>query len=619
LELANIQFIISAFPAVLTGCKDIFIAEPYVFHVLEKNKLLSEYNSVKVAPYMRQNKLDIIADSSFIDEKYEMYLPLLSQRLNKIHNTDFTQKFWKKYLGLGFVRYLTAFYDTYKVIDANFKPNIHFCKVLDSSSYFLPIDFEDNRQCFLNSDFGQEQILSIYFYNKYPNLFTTYYGTYLENVLSENPSEENNLSNNSAYLKKDFKSIIRDSRLYHFLRYVRNILFRKNLAINKNKITIGIMGSFFSYTNLETLVHKSKNRITNINYDLRITDTKVGINLEERNHIAKAEDGFDEFDKFFFYSMKFCLPKICIEYFLDINESCKTIINNYPRLKYVTSEAWLSDSYLSILIAVLQDKGVKHIYNEHNCIFHPFEGKYVEHVAPLCDIYASVGWIDKKYENFKQLGSLFQYSIEGSFDKKYKILFVGVPLMVKMQHLSSAWGYAGENVPRNINFLQSFFSGLQLSTLNEISYRPYPPKHISHILSYDKEFILNKYIQNFKEFTNTDESSKIQMRQSELVVIDYISTSYLECLVMNIPFILFWDIEAYYLKDEYADFFTPLVNVGICQTNPAEAAKFVEKIKDNPAEWWFSESTQAGRKEFMDKNLGEPQVMIDYLLGLANT
>jgi putative transferase (TIGR04331 family) len=109
------------------------------------------------------------------------------------------------------------------------------------------------------------------------------------------------------------------------------------------------------------------------------------------------------------------------------------------------------------------------------------------------------------------------------------------------------------------------------------------------------------------------------MRQSELVVIDYISTSYLECLVMNIPFILFWDIEAYYLKDEYADFFTPLVNVGICQTNPAEAAKFVEKIKDNPAEWWFSESTQAGRKEFMDKNLGEPQVMIDYLLGLANT
>ena len=133
------------------------------------------------------------------------------------------------------------------------------------------------------------------------------------------------------------------------------------------------------------------------------------------------------------------------------------------------------------------------------------------------------------------------------------ILYIGVPFMVKMHHYSSAWGFSGENVPRFLEFITQFFSALETVTQGEISYRPYPPQNLNHILIYNKEGILKNFVSSFREFTDTRESSKFQMQQSSLVVIDYISTSYLECLHMNIPFILFWDKDSYFLKEEFYD------------------------------------------------------------------
>ena len=114
-------------------------------------------------------------------------------------------------------------------------------------------------------------------------------------------------------------------------------------------------------------------------------------------------------------------------------------------------------------------------------------------------------------------------------------------------------------------------------------------------------------------------SAKLLMRESELVVIDYISTAYLEALIMNIPTIFFWDPNSCYLNEDNLNFFDSLIAVGICQTDPIKAAMFVESIMVDPQAWWMSESVQQAKNDFLNANIGEPDVMIKYLLGLSKS
>lgn len=600
------KFLLSAFSIASEDSKNLFIAEPYVYHKLEANGSLDRHDSVEVADFCRKTKEDLISDSQFVDKKYVLYLPLIADRLNKTLDLALPVEFWRKYLSLGFIRYLTAFHDTYQLLESVFNEERFDYTALHPADYIVPYDFEDNRQLFLNSDLGQEQIFSIYLNVKYPGKAAWFRRPYEATAGAERPkSAAGRLIGKLKRLKRA-----------HIYKLVQRIISVIRFKQEKSEVLVGIIGSFFSDRNFEKLRNRSRNTIRNL--PLPVVAKNYGsLNDRGREFVAANEPWFDDFDRFFFSSMTTCLPRICVEEFPFIKNRCEAFLNQFPRLKYIVSEAWLSDSYINAVLACAQTRGIQHVYNEHNCIFYPFAGDYVKHVSQLCDIYATVGWNQPGYPNSIPTASLYSYDEPGRFKRKYKILYIGVPFMVKMQHYSAAWGFSEENVPRNIEYLSEFFSTLKVETLSEISYRPYPPQNLRHILVYDKEMIFRNVISKFKEVTDTTESSKRQMKQAGIVVIDYISTSYLECLVMNTPFIFFWDIHSYYLKEEHSDFFAPLIEVGICQTNGVEAAKFIEQIKDDPAAWWFSSAVQQARKVFLDRNLGEPEVMINFLVSLA--
>jgi putative transferase (TIGR04331 family) len=97
------------------------------------------------------------------------------------------------------------------------------------------------------------------------------------------------------------------------------------------------------------------------------------------------------------------------------------------------------------------------------------------------------------------------------------------------------------------------------------------------------------------------------------VLIDYISTSFIESLLMEVPTIFFLDKESYYLKEEYSSFFDDLIDANICQTNPIEAANFVNEIFHDPNGWWNSITVQTAKENFISKNLNTNNNLIDYL------
>jgi putative transferase (TIGR04331 family) len=113
------------------------------------------------------------------------------------------------------------------------------------------------------------------------------------------------------------------------------------------------------------------------------------------------------------------------------------------------------------------------------------------------------------------------------------------------------------------------------------------------------------------------DTSRSLMQHSRLVIVNYLSTAYLESIIANIPTIVFLDIATMHLQEKYTTIFDGLIRVGIFQTNSDDAATFINRIKDYPEIWWNSVEVQSSRKEFLDANFGDLDNMIQYLLAEA--
>ena len=122
-----------------------FIADPYVYHVLERNDDIKNYDEIEVANYLRNTKNDLIEDDDSVNLKYDKYIKILASQLNHIHNRNYKLAYWKKSLSMAFIRYITAFYNTFKICETYFNPETHICNILSKDSYFTPKDFEEHR------------------------------------------------------------------------------------------------------------------------------------------------------------------------------------------------------------------------------------------------------------------------------------------------------------------------------------------------------------------------------------------------------------------------------------------------------------------------------------------
>ena len=108
-----------------------------------------------------------------------------------------------------------------------------------------------------------------------------------------------------------------------------------------------------------------------------------------------------------------------------------------------------------------------------------------------------------------------------------------------------------------------------------------------------------------------------QIRNAKLVIHDYISTSYIESLLLNIPTVLFFNKESSFLNDDHRDFFKPLIDCKICHTDPNDCADFINQIFSDPSDWWNSEIVQYAKNEFLKRNINKPEKMFNYLINIS--
>lgn len=89
--------------------------------------------------------------------------------------------------------------------------------------------------------------------------------------------------------------------------------------------------------------------------------------------------------------------------------------------------------------------------------------------------------------------------------------------------------------------------------------------------------------------------------ESKLVVHNYLGTSWLETLAMDIPTVCFFDQDTYAFRAEAQPYIDAMERVGILHRSALEAARFVAGVMADPQGWWQKTEVQDARQAFVSR------------------
>lgn len=602
-----INFIVSNFRQLwLNNAQSLFIIEPYVKSVLQQEGVINQYESVQCPPAGKITTQSFEADDAYINRKRDIYIELIAARLNNHFNSNYPYRFWAKILSLGLIRHLTLAHQLFNDCEQYFDAESHHCNILSQTSYIVPYNFEEVRQLLQNSDFGQEQLFSLYIHLFYPHRYQEIDASF--ELPKKSPTAKRRRTNAKTVLVELLNRLRRLSIKRVAIKLVYN-------SRNKSTIKLGILGAFFSRPHLEKLILRSGGKIQEIPNDAIQLCHNRAVDIERRKQLFQAEPDFDKFDHFVFHTLNYFFPIALLEDFTANVAAIKTNMAAYTSLNYLVSEAWLSSTAHSLALALMSEQGIKHIYNEHNCLFYPWAGSMTAQSAALVDVFYSLGWHDPEIPNIVKGASLFEFKIPLEKEKTYSTVLFSNVALVKLPQYSSAYSFCGKFVPEYVVYMQQFFDALSTTNKNSIIYRGPTQKH-DGLLRYDKNYLLHPHLQHMQAKDTSMHTGREVMARSRLIIVDYLSTTHLESLHMNVPTVILLNPAINLLTEKYQSFFDKLITAGICQIEPLAAAEFIEQIMDDPESWWFDSETQCLKDEFMQENFAKPETAIDFYLHL---
>ena len=95
---------------------------------------------------------------------------------------------------------------------------------------------------------------------------------------------------------------------------------------------------------------------------------------------------------------------------------------------------------------------------------------------------------------------------------------------------------------------------------------------------------INKHL----KIDNGEENITKLFSIAKLYIGTYNATSFLEAIFLDIPTVIYWDVNQWEIREEAKVYFENLKKVKVFHDNPFSAAKHVNEIYDKVDEWWNS-------------------------------
>jgi putative transferase (TIGR04331 family) len=141
-----------------------------------------------------------------------------------------------------------------------------------------------------------------------------------------------------------------------------------------------------------------------------------------------------------------------------------------------------------------------------------------------------------------------------------------------------------------------FLKEITQNIRNKTIYRP-PEKDRRHGF---KQSILDKFPE-VRHIRDWSVPIDLAIRRSRIVAVDNRESVYLQAMALNVPTVLFYEPKFKHCRESAKPYIELLKEVGILWNCPLAAAKHINKIYDNPLEWWAAEKTHEARRIFVNR------------------
>ena len=539
----------------------------------KKNIFLEENYSVDPKKYNAGNKIEINRKKDYfkyICRIYEIILENLTVALNKSHKQNFSKKYWELLISRWLWIYIAYIYSAWEIIRIVEKKNKIKSTILLSlnSKNFIPSSTLHFHNMAMKNEYWSSWVFNkIINYKKRKNL------VYVE-------PNNNNIRKNLNLLDEKVPVY----KIFNFIFKPKKFFFYKFQLPKKIKIKFFLSKCYFIFKKIKY-----------------VQNLKNENNKSLRDEFYNFKNSDDDFINFLNKFLKNNFPRIFLEDYSRLENSYLKL--NWPtKPKYIfTSYGFYYDEIFKIYASKLRENDyTKLIIGQHggssgmedNSLETFFETK-------ISDRYLTWGWKENKKHY-----PLFATTVEDIkkkffFNKKNKIILVLHNLTLSPIRPSLNSGVATSDVNKiYIKLVVDFMKYLNCDIKHKVEANI---KGGADLLknSFIRSSILSEH-SKLKFIKNNKFTHEVRNKYN-LQVEFYLSTGFLEAMLLNNPVILIYNKLIRRQKKEVLNQIQLLIKKNICFTDSKKASEFVNNNYGSIDKWWNDPAVQRTRKLFCEK------------------
>lgn len=513
-------------------------------------------------PLLWKNTEDIESAVKYCFDVFIDMLDEISSLLNEIHGLDKPRRYYHCIIGNWLYHFIHETYDKFLSLKAaaSLHPSISTF-TLDRKHFVVPTD--------------GDALLKLTCYNDEYNL--QLYSQILEflPIKTELKSLKKPLEQSCSYRtdgNTDNGSRTRSEKLFELF----NSMFRTRAVM--------LSGTHFKHrSDYIRLALASRFLFISDNMNYRtITEFKIDHSLRDEVRLKNDKDEFRNIlSRILFQN----IPALYLEGFSTFRNNALSLPINRADAYYSTTSMY-SHNIFKFVVAEKIEKSIIATH-QHGGNYKTNKQPEEEHVERMCsDIMFTWGWKDNDKTRPLPHPMLNKPPNADSIARGENPLLIltshpGHVFRIQIPVISSRYGEYFEEVTRFLSLCD-----------HDILVRTSPNDFNQRVKDRVREAIPHTRFDDFSK------PCDYRMLEAPVVIQAHLATTYLECVAMDIPLILFLNPARYSFLPDSRLFFEQMKKVGILHDTPESAAGHLKDIFANISEWWQSEPVTTFLKDF---------------------
>ena len=515
------------------------------------------------ASYHWDDRKKLQEDHFLILNLYEDYLERLTSDLNNLNDIQKTKEYWRIIIGPWLYYFISIVFDRFEMIKiSSQKHKICFAELPKYNSMdWVPLDFIDFNKKFNNDDWNYYLFSEI-----------------IKNTKFVNKKETNNELDLSS------EKTIRDKFFY-----LKSVLFFLTKIFRNIKRKVVFVEIDIPQKQIYKLLFKL--RSFSISYYLRVRPNSKEFDPKKRTKLLKTVNDQNSLEKLLDLLIPKNIPLAYLEGFKEIEKNSNKIFPKKADL-IMTSNAYFSNEHFKFWVAEQKNLNTEFWVmvhgGHHGTALFNGPGELTEKIA---DRFYCWGWGKYNLPSPK-LSNLRAHNIKM---KGNKILFIPYSISKYSNHVDSS--------PMSNSFDDC--KKMHCDFFNELK----KIRMIEQVIVRIKKDIESRNLEdeysdhlNSNQFLISDNEPLVKsIEKSQLVIVTYDSTVFLEALILNQPTCLFLRKNFWEMSEDAQPFFDRFVSCGILHYDEKSLANHISKNKNNFKIWWYSKEVQEAKNSFIKK------------------